>query len=221
MESGAHDPEHAKTTTKPSEQRTLKRKVRQAAQQKHSRRVHRTFWQRWRWGIVALVVLLIVGAIVWVVRSQPSEIEISGVVTYSNVSQGHVNGKVNYPQNPPVGGPHNRVWQNCGIYSSPVANENAVHSMEHGAVWITYQPELNNQAVEQLRAPVRGHGYVLLSPYPELPAPVVASAWGVQLKVTSASDPRLAQFVEKYEQGPQTPEPGAPCNKGTGTPDEQ
>jgi hypothetical protein len=219
MEPEAHDTEHAKSTTKPSEERAPKKAVRQSQQQKHRRRVRRTLGPRWRWGIAVLVVLLIVGVIVWVVRSQPSEI--SGVVTYSNVRQGHVTGKVTYPQNPPVGGQHNAVWQNCGIYSAPLANENAVHSMEHGAVWITYQPLSRGQDIEQLRALVRGHDYALLSPYPGLPAPVVASAWGVQLKVTSASDPRLAQFLKKYEQGPQTPEPGAPCNKGTGTPDKQ
>jgi hypothetical protein len=221
MEPEAHDLSQAKTPTKPSEGRTLKKAARQALQQKQRRRVRRTFRPRWRWGIAVLVVLLVVSAIVWVVRSQSSEIEISGVVTYSVLHRDHVVGKVNYSQNPPVGGPHYSVWQNCGIYSAPLTNENAVHSMEHGAVWITYQPELGSQAIEQLRALVRGHDYALLSPYPGLPAPVVASAWGVQLKVTSASDPRLAQFLKKYEQGPQTPEPGAPCSKGTGIPGEQ
>src|SRR5215208_5439695 len=64
-----------------------------------------------------------------------------GVVkSYSNLSRDHVRGRINYPQNPPVGGPHNPVWQKCGFYSKPVRNEHAVHSMEHGAVWITYRP---------------------------------------------------------------------------------
>lgn len=143
---------------------------------------------------------------------------IKGVVTYSNLSRNHVTGTINYPQVPPVGGNHNPVWLNCGIYTAPVANENAVHSMEHGAVWITYQPSLSSSAVQTLQNLVHGHTYVILSPYPGLPDPVVISAWGVQLKVNSANDPRLAQFIAKYEQGPQTPEPGSPCTGGTGTP---
>lgn len=206
--------------TKLSEERAAKRVDRQAQQQKQRRKVRRSFWQRWGWGIAALVVVLIVGIIVLVVHSQPqSGGEIAGIVTYSNLSRKHVTGKVTYPQNPPVGGSHNAVWQNCGIYSIPVANENAVHSLEHGAVWITYQPQLSSQDIAQLQALVRGHGHALLSPYPGLPAPVVASAWGIQLKVTNASDPRIVQFLQKYEQGPQTPELGAPCSGGTGTPD--
>jgi hypothetical protein len=62
---------------------------------------------------------------------------------------------------------------------------------------------------------------VLLSPYQDLPSKVVASAWGVQLKLDSASDPRIAAFIDKYERGPQTPEPGATCRSGVGTPVER
>jgi hypothetical protein len=139
------------------------------------------------------------------------------VVTFS-VPQGHQEGPLTYPQTPPAGGIHNPAWQNCGIYDQPVPNENAVHSLEHGAVWITYQPDLPAEAVAQLRDLVSGWNYTLLSPYPDLPAPVVASAWGVQLKADSAADPRLTEFISRYHQGPQTPEPGAPCTGGVGTP---
>jgi hypothetical protein len=143
---------------------------------------------------------------------------IPGVVTYSNLARTHVTGTVTYTQNPPVGGPHDQVWLNCGIYTAPVRNENAVHSLEHGAVWITYQPGLAQSAVQHLVSLVNGHSYVILSPYPGLPAPVVASAWGLQLKLQSANDSRIAKFISKYAQGPQTPEPGAPCTGGTGSP---
>ncbi|GAC1429901.1 MAG: hypothetical protein PVS3B3_00710 [Ktedonobacteraceae bacterium] len=188
-------------------------------------RVARAQRNPWFWAAIVLIpVMLIALVIVLIVRAQVSSTDpgttgnISGVVTYSNLSRQHVSGTVNYPQVPPVGGNHNAVWQNCGIYTQPVANENAVHSMEHGAVWITYQPSLSTQDVNQLTRLASGHTYVLLSPYPNLPSPVVISAWGVQLKVTSASDPRLAQFLKYYEQGPQTQEQGAACSGGIGTP---
>jgi len=169
-------------------------------------------------GIGVLIVIIAIGAFVFYKNQSASNGNISGVVTYSNLSRNHVTGTVNYPQVPPVGGDHNPVWQNCGIYTSPVPNENAVHSMEHGAVWITYQPSLSTSDIQTLQGLVRGHSYVILSPYTGLPSPVVASAWGVQLKVNSANDPRIAQFISKYEQGPQTPEQGSPCTGGNGTP---
>lgn len=153
-------------------------------------------------------------------RTPVVKISIPGVVTYTGLSQNHATGKINYPQSPPVGGPHNPIWQNCGIYDQPVFNENAVHSLEHGAVWITYQPDLAEAAIEQLKTLVRGRGYILLAPYVNLDSPVVASAWGVQLKLDSASDLRLDDFISLYRQGPQTPEPGASCTGGVGIPDE-
>jgi len=133
----------------------------------------------------------------------------------------HVSAPVTYEQSPPVGGAHYAAWQNCGIYDQPVQSENAVHSMEHGAVWVAYRPDLPADQVEQLRAQVRGRTYTLLSPYPDLDAPVALSAWGVQVKVDSASDERVGQFITKYRQGPQTPEPGAACVGGVGTPAER
>jgi hypothetical protein len=151
-------------------------------------------------------------------RSSTTVGEISGVATFSDLGRNHVAGTVDYPQTPPVGGDHAPVWQNCGYYPAPVPNERGVHSMEHGAVWITYVPDLPAAEVAVLRQAAKADSYVLVSPYPGLPSPVVASAWGVQLRLPSATDARLAAFVSRYSQGPQTPEPGGPCSGGAGSP---
>ncbi len=141
-----------------------------------------------------------------------------GIATFDVGSTQHVHGPVTYPQTPPVGGDHSPVWQNCGFYSEPIAPEMGVHSMEHGAVWITYQPGLAEDQVDVLRG-LAGN-YVLVSPWAEgLPSPVVASAWGSQLALDSATNPDLEAFVETFRQGPQTPEPGAACRGGQGEPE--
>ena len=129
-----------------------------------------------------------------------------------------MNNTVSYDQTPPVGGSHSPVWQNCGVYSEPIANENGVHSLEHGAVWITYQPDLLDSEVQALQTLTRQSSFRLLSPYPDLPSPIVISAWGYQLHIEQADDPRLRFFIERYEQSPQGPEPGAPCTGGIGQP---
>jgi hypothetical protein len=142
-----------------------------------------------------------------------------GVQTYDVGPAGkHTEANVNYKQNPPVGGPHNPVWQNCGYYDQPVHDENAVHSLEHGAVWITYSPNLPQDQVEHLRDIAENETYVLVSPRDDLPSPVVASAWGKQLRLDDAEDPDLERFIGAYEQGPQTPEKGAVCTGGIGQP---
>jgi hypothetical protein len=131
----------------------------------------------------------------------------------------HTEGEVSYEQSPPVGGDHNPIWQNAGFYEEPVPNETAVHTLEHGAVWITYSPDLPQEGKDHIREVVAaGQDCVLASPFPGLDAPVVASAWGKQLELESVDDPRLERFVSAYSQGPQTPEPGAPCSGGVGSP---
>lgn len=166
-------------------------------------------------GAVAGLAVLI-GAVFLLSRGGPAQIE--GLQSFSGLSQDHVQTTVDYPQTPPAGGPHAPAWQNCGYYDAPIGSENGVHSLEHGAVWITYRPDLSTEQVEALRALTRSQTYVLVSPFPELPSPVVASAWGRQVQLESASDPRLDAFVRAFRQGPQTPEPGAVCNRGVGAP---
>lgn len=145
----------------------------------------------------------------------PDPGEPEGTQTFSGLEQTHVDTPVEYPQTPPVGGPHNPVWQTCAFYDRPVMTERGVHSMEHGAVWITFSPDLPADQVEVLRAVQESGREVLVSPFEGLPTPVVASAWGKQLQLPSATDERLAAFVKMFDDGPQTPELGTPCAGGT------
>lgn len=162
-------------------------------------------------GVVALGVLL------YLSLQEPETLE--GLSRSIGLSRGH-DETVDYSGEdlPPTGGLHSSIWQNCGIYDEPIEAKNAVHSMEHGAVWITYQPDLPSRDVEVLQDTVRGEPYVLLSPYPGLPSPVVLVAWGIRLEVDSVDDGRISTFIDRYQQGPQTPERGASCVDGTGTP---
>lgn len=139
---------------------------------------------------------------------------IGGVKTYSNLSRNHVQTAVTYPQQPGVGGDHAPAWTNCGVYTVPVNEQRAVHSLEHGAVWISYKPGLPPGEVATLTSLAKGKPYVLLSPNPNQTEPLTATAWGTQLAVTDTGDSRIPAFISAYSQGPQTPEPGAGCTGG-------
>ena len=167
------------------------------------------------WGAAAVTIAIVVGAVAFaVVNDKNNTPSLSAVKSFTYDAGAHTESAVTYKENPPVGGEHHPVWLNCGVYDAPVRNENAVHSMEHGAVWITYEPDLPAADVDTLKD-VAPDTYALLSPYEGLPAPVVVSAWGKQLALTGADDPRLEEFIKEYRQGPQTPEPGALCTNGT------
>jgi hypothetical protein len=171
-------------------------------------------------GLIAAVFVAGFAALVFAdIRQEGGSGPPGGVQTYDvGPANVHTEGDVDYAQSPPVGGEHNPVWQNCGFYEEPVLEENAVHSLEHGAVWITYSPDLPQDEIERLSDLAQSQTYLLVSPYPGLDYPVVASAWGKQLSLESAEDPDLEQFIATYNQGPQTPEPGAACTGGVGQP---
>lgn len=145
---------------------------------------------------------------------------IDGLVNYrgtapSALTKNHKPGRITYPQNPPVGGDHATRWQNCegDVYSEQIPSEHAVHSLEHGAVWVTYRPGLDGDQVDTLAGKVRGKDYALMSPYPGLDEAISLQAWGYQLKVDSADDPDIDKFITKYRQTA-TQEPGATCGSG-------
>jgi hypothetical protein len=168
------------------------------------------------WGAGGAVVVLLVAVVAYYMVTERATNSLDNVVTAKYTGSQHTQTKVTYKETPPMGGEHNPAWQNCGIYDQPVNNENAVHAMEHGAVWITYQPNLPKAEVDKLRE-LASKEYMLLSPYPGLPAKVVASSWNNQLKLNGADDGRLPRFITKYKNGPGTPELGASCSGGVGT----
>jgi len=141
-------------------------------------------------------------------------------VTYQKVPQHtHISsGTVKYPQSPPIGGNHSPYWADCNgtVYPQPIANENAVHPLEHGAVWVTYRQGLPPDQVATLAKNVTGQQYVFMSPYPNLKTEVSLQAWGYQLFVNSVSDSRIPQFIATLSHNQDTtPEYGASCDQPT------
>ncbi|WP_257012979.1 DUF3105 domain-containing protein [Rhodococcus sp. ACPA4] len=147
----------------------------------------------------------------------PSE-AIDGVVYVEYPTALHVqpNERVAYTHSPPFGGRHDGVWAKCTgiVYPQAIRTENAVHSLEHGAVWITYNPDLVSAGdVELLAGRVSGNSHMLMSPYPTLDAPISLQSWGHQLELDQASDIRIDQFISALRLNPATyPEVGATCS---------
>ncbi|GLZ39101.1 DUF3105 domain-containing protein [Actinokineospora sp. NBRC 105648] len=144
--------------------------------------------------------------------------QIQGVVKVDYASGQHVQStqRVAYDQSPPFGGPHDGVWADCTgvVYPTPVRNENMVHTLEHGSVWIAYNPDkVTGAALDKLRDKVEGTPYMVMSPYPGLDRPIALSSWGHQLKLDSADDERVDQFIKSLRTNNyENPEPGGRCD---------
>jgi len=160
------------------------------------------------WVPLGVIAIALVGLAIY----RANEPEVEGVITVAAAeSNQHDDSlQISFGGLPPTGGPHSSAWQNCGIYTDPVAPENVIHSMEHGAVWVTYHPELPEGQVTTLQNIVRGDEYVLLSPFPDQDSPIVLTVWDKQLQVDSANDGRIEEFIDRYRRR-RGPEPAAAC----------
>ncbi|MFJ6795614.1 DUF3105 domain-containing protein [Streptomyces sp. NPDC091268] len=177
--------------------------------------------------VSAAVVAGLIGFGAWVMIDQQDKKDAAAAAAKAPVSgeqswdakklgRNHVETPVKYEMNPPVGGDHSPRWMNCNgdVYKNPIPEVNAVHSLEHGAVWVTYNEKAAKADVDKLAETVSKTPYTLMSPDKEQAGAIMLSAWGKQVTVDSAGDPRVARFFTKYVQGPQTPEPGAACTNG-------
>jgi hypothetical protein len=155
--------------------------------------------------------------------TEPSEATPEGssiVVDVEVTSRDHVVGEVDYETSPPAGGDHFGVWQNCGFYTVALLDEVAVHSLEHGVVWVTYLPGTDPATLEAIEARVDSESHLLASPYDDQASPLMLTAWGRQLEVASWTDPAVDRFIEDHvgRRSPTAPEPGASCEGAIGVP---
>lgn len=189
------------------------------------------------WGtIIAVVAVVALAAVVvtyYVVQSAPRRAlavwtpstdnpdpstKLQGIVIKQYPAAVHVlpTERVAYDQSPPFGGPHDGYWAACNgiVYPTAVRTENMVHALEHGTVWIAYNPDqVSGPALNTLAAKVQGKPYTMMSPYPGLDHPISLQSWGHQLKLDSADDPRIDEFITALRQNPNTyPEVGASCD---------
>ncbi len=197
------------------------------------------------WGLIAVAAVIVVFAasiIVYAVASRKSsgssctamigtnstsylnELKcaqaIQGVTFKQEPNRNHETGTITYDSTPPVGGNHNPYWADCTgtVYPEPIANENAVHMLEHGAVWVTYKQGLDSADVDTLSKYVTGKDRMAMSPYPDLKTNISLQAWGYQLFVDSPTDPRIQQFINALRYNPKTtPEDdaGVTCSQPT------
>lgn len=165
-------------------------------------------------GAVAVVAAAVVVPILVTRSEEPVEQQatLAAIEQYADLRRDHVEGSVDYPQSPPVGGPHAQEWLDCGAYDTQVPAENLVHDLEHGTVVLTYEPGLPADDVAALADVLPANG--ILSPWEGQAAPVVVTVWGVQLELEGADDPRLAMFLQEFGHGETAPEFGASCEGG-------
>lgn len=168
-------------------------------------------------GVIALVVVagLVFAGVNWARDRELNRVP-DGVTEYAYAGGNHNDEFREWTESPPVGGVHNNTWQKCGYYDGVINPGMGVHALEHGAIWITYSPDLPQEEKDKLRGLADDDSWLLVSEYPGLYAPIVASAWNQQFVPESADAQELKQFIRVFKNNPDnTPEYGATCATGS------
>jgi hypothetical protein len=137
---------------------------------------------------------------------------IDGVETERIGPYDHLVGDIAYDDPVPSGGDHlfAPYWLTCGVYDGEVPPALAVHSLEHGAVWIALGPDATPD--DRAAASELADGQkVIVSDVADLEAPVEVVSWGRRLTLDSAEDQRAEQFVEAFVDHPDAPEATSSC----------
>lgn len=145
--------------------------------------------------------------------TQPPPPELVAVETFADQGVEHIvdgTPTPEYNSDPPTSGPHAQAPAPCGIYRRPVPDVSQLHSMEHGAVVVHYDPGLDRSQIEKLEGIGRAIGDdVIVGPRADIPAPVVLTAWTKRLLMDEVDERVITGF--DVEHGNRSPEAGAAC----------
>jgi hypothetical protein len=103
----------------------------------------------------------------------------------------HVEGKVEYDDNPPIGGDHFEIPADDGAYySEPPTIESSVHSLEHGRINIQFKPDAPDPVKGNLKAlfDEDPHHMLIFPNQTKMRGEVAATAWGHSLTCEKMND---------------------------------
>ena len=128
----------------------------------------------------------------------------------------HTTSPVSYQDNPPVSGEHAPTPGPCGVLNASVPNETMVHTLEHGAVGILYQPDLDPEQIKELEAIVGEYNdHVFSAPYDGgMESPITLAAWAYTMELDSVESASINDFIEEFRAGGVAPEANQDCPNG-------
>lgn len=171
-----------------------------------------------KFSIIAVIVLAVIGLGAWLF-SQDAEnskyragnnsqnLEAVGQ-SFENQGQTHIQVGEPHPaynSNPPTSGWHWAQPANWGVYSKPLVDEQAVHNLEHGGIWISYK-DIDDQTKTNLEKIAKANsGSVILSPREANDSKIVLASWTRLEKMDSYDEAKILEFIERNKN--KSPEP--------------
>ena len=116
-----------------------------------------------------------------------------------------------YKNYPPTSGSHYPSTANPGFYEQSVPEGYFVHSMEHGAAVLYYNPDLPDATKQKLKElmtqlPLDQYGKVriIIVPYTNMPTPLAIAAWRRLLLLNDYNFDEIKTFYQQWvDKGPE------------------
>jgi len=111
-----------------------------------------------------------------------------------------------YNSNPPTSGWHYGQPANWGVYQSELPDEQVLHNLEHGGIWISYK-DIDDTAKTALEKIAKSNSKVIVTPRSKNDAPIVLASWGRLQKLQTLDKQAILAFIEANSN--KSPEPFA------------
>lgn len=110
-----------------------------------------------------------------------------------------------FNSNPPTSGWHYAQEAEWGVHQEELPDEQLVHNLEHGGIWIAYK-DVDAQTKAKLEALVAEYpGSVILTPRQANDAPIAVASWGRLLKLQIFDTKLIRDFIRQNKN--RSPEP--------------
>lgn len=167
------------------------------------------------WLVIIVILLGLAGwGITKAVQSNaPEEADYS--VFYEAQNRNHIEVGAEHPphnSNPPSGGWHYALTSHKGFFDEPIPDENVIHNLEHGDVWISYHPRISQEAKSELKK--FAFSKILISPRETNDTDIALVAWErvdkFNLDGGQLPEGRIRDFIKRYrDKGPERIPAGA------------
>ena len=159
----------------------------------------------WTAGILGLLVFLIWGGVGYGRRrtkNLPGEFIADQGQEHITAVSGFL-----YNSNPPTSGPHFPQPAEWGAYKEELADENLIHSLEHGGIWISYKSEISEEIRKKLEAFYEKYGRkIVIAPRSKNDSDIALAAWNRldKFSVAEYSAERVEKFIKAFRnKGPE------------------
>ncbi|MFA4871661.1 MAG: DUF3105 domain-containing protein [Patescibacteria group bacterium] len=166
--------------------------------------IQKTMW--WIIGPMAIIGV-VYGLIIW--SRQPGGQEWPGqahpILGVQHISVGASHPA--YNSNPPTSGWHYAQPANWGVYQTELPDEQVVHNLEHGGVWISYK-EIDDATKVALEKIGRANSQIIVTPRRANDAHIALASWGRLQKLEQFDETAIMNFIKANKN--RSPEPFGP-----------